>query len=73
MIHVDESKIPMGVREGHPWSKKFPLKPWSKITPCTHSAHNPPKYMVYPEGDYIHKCPCCGQVSVVHTRKPTLS
>ena len=37
-----------------------------KIKTCNHPSHNPPGYIVIPQGKGLrHTCPSCGKVSIV--------
>jgi hypothetical protein len=41
-----------------------------KLKLCTDPCHNPPSMRVFPEGEYRHVCPSCGEVTIVITNRP---
>lgn len=43
-----------------------------EIKKCFHPEHNPPQYIVLPEGTHIYKCPSCCQETTIVIRKPKL-
>jgi hypothetical protein len=43
------------------------------IKPCRDREHNPPNMLVVPPGhEYVHICPSCGAVSVLHASNISL-